>query len=140
MKKVLVFGTFDGIHDGHRNFFSQAKEYGDHLVVVLSRDETLEAICGEMPKHDEVSRVADLLIEDDVDDVVMGFMDDKERVFVEHKPDVIVLGFTQEEYKSEIADKLKDLGFHDVEIVVAESYLEDEYKPSEFNDPEIYVD
>lgn len=139
MKKVLVFGTFDGIHDGHRNFFSQAKEYGDHLVVVVSRDETVESVCGEHPKHDEVSRVADLLLEDDVDDVVMGFLDDKERVLAENKPDTIVLGFTQASYEEDLKQIMKEYGI-DVTIVIAESYLEDEYKPSGFNDQEIYVD
>lgn len=139
MKKILVFGTFDGIHDGHRNFFSQAKEYGDHLVVVVSRDETVESVCGEHPKYDEVSRVADLLLEDDVDDVVMGFLDDKERVLAEHKPDIIVLGFTQASYEEDLKRIMKEHGV-DVKIVIAESYLEDEYKPSGFNDQEIYVD
>ncbi len=139
MKKVLVFGTFDGVHDGHRNFFSQANEYGDHLIVVVSRDETVESVCGEHPKHDEISRVSDLLIEDDVDDVVMGFLDDKERVLAEHRPDVIVLGFTQASYEDDLKKIMKEHGV-DVEIIVAESYLEDEYKPSGFNDQEIYVD
>jgi len=27
MKKVLVFGTFDGLHPGHINFFEQAKSW-----------------------------------------------------------------------------------------------------------------
>jgi len=139
MKKVLVFGTFDGIHDGHRNFFSQAKEYGDHLIVVVSRDETVESVCGEHPKHDEISRVSELMIEDDVDDVVMGFLDDKERVLAENRPDVIVLGFTQASYEDDLKKIMKEHGV-DVEIVIAESYLEDEYKPSGFNDQEIYVD
>jgi len=28
MKKILVFGTFDGLHSGHLNFLEQAKKYG----------------------------------------------------------------------------------------------------------------
>ena len=41
MKKVLVFGTFDGLHEGHKDFLRQAKQYGDHLTVVVGRDSTV---------------------------------------------------------------------------------------------------
>ena len=37
-KKVLTFGSFDLIHPGHHYFLNKAKELGDELIVVLSRD------------------------------------------------------------------------------------------------------
>ena len=42
MKRVLIFGTFDGIHEGHLNLFKQAKKYGDYLIVVVGRDENIK--------------------------------------------------------------------------------------------------
>jgi len=37
-KKVMVFGTFDIFHPGHRSFLNQAKKYGNYLIVVVARD------------------------------------------------------------------------------------------------------
>ena len=35
MKRVICFGTFDHLHPGHLNYFQQAKELGDYLIVVI---------------------------------------------------------------------------------------------------------
>lgn len=40
-KKVMVFGTFDIFHKGHEFYFSKAKEYGEELIVIVARDETV---------------------------------------------------------------------------------------------------
>ncbi|WP_047982601.1 glycerol-3-phosphate cytidylyltransferase [Ornithinibacillus contaminans] len=39
MKKVITYGTFDLIHNGHINILRRAKEMGDYLIVALSTDE-----------------------------------------------------------------------------------------------------
>ena len=57
MKKVLIFGTFDGLHLGHLNFFEQAKEYGDYLIVVVARDKTVKRIKNRFPSKNEVERL-----------------------------------------------------------------------------------
>ena len=42
MKKVIVFGTFDILHQGHLDFFRQAKQYGDYLIVAVAHDENVK--------------------------------------------------------------------------------------------------
>ena len=42
MKKVLVGGVFNIIHPGHMHFLKKAKEFGDFLIVVIARDETVK--------------------------------------------------------------------------------------------------
>ncbi|SDK14246.1 glycerol-3-phosphate cytidylyltransferase [Sediminibacillus albus] len=39
MKKVITYGTFDLLHNGHINILRRAKELGDHLTVAISTDE-----------------------------------------------------------------------------------------------------
>ena len=39
MKKVITYGTFDLIHQGHINLLRNAKALGDYLIVALSTDE-----------------------------------------------------------------------------------------------------
>jgi glycerol-3-phosphate cytidylyltransferase len=39
MVKVLTYGTFDLLHNGHINLLRRAKNLGDHLTVAISTDE-----------------------------------------------------------------------------------------------------
>ena len=39
MKRVITYGTFDLLHDGHINLLKRAKDLGDYLIVALSTDE-----------------------------------------------------------------------------------------------------
>ena len=42
-------GTFDLVHAGHVSYLEQAKKYGDYLIVVVARDETVEEEKGTKP-------------------------------------------------------------------------------------------
>ena len=45
MARVMCFGTFDLLHPGHEDYFRQAREFGDELIVVAWRnDEPIDAI------------------------------------------------------------------------------------------------
>ena len=48
MKKVITYGTYDLLHEGHINLLKRAKALGDYLIVGLSTD-SFNAI-----KHKEV--------------------------------------------------------------------------------------
>jgi glycerol-3-phosphate cytidylyltransferase len=39
MKRVITYGTYDLLHEGHINLLRRAKEMGDYLIVALSTDE-----------------------------------------------------------------------------------------------------
>ena len=39
MRKVITYGTYDLLHEGHINLLRRAKALGDYLIVALSTDE-----------------------------------------------------------------------------------------------------
>lgn len=103
MKKVLVFGTFDGLHKGHIDFFKQAKKYGEFLVVVISRDKTVLKVKGHFPDKSEKERKKDVENCYLVDKAVLGSVSNYYQIIKKIKPDVICLGYDQ---KSFIVDEL----------------------------------
>ncbi len=103
-KRVVVFGIFDGIHEGHRDLFRQAKEHGNELVVIVGRDSASLWWKGVKPRHSEQERLSLVQKEQHVDNAFLG--DEKQstyRVLGELQPDVICLGYDQES----LADDLK---------------------------------
>ncbi len=39
MKKIITYGTYDLLHEGHINLLMRARALGDHLTVCVSTDE-----------------------------------------------------------------------------------------------------
>ncbi|MFD1851643.1 glycerol-3-phosphate cytidylyltransferase [Oceanobacillus bengalensis] len=39
MRRVITYGTFDFLHNGHINLLKRARGYGEYLVVGISSDE-----------------------------------------------------------------------------------------------------
>jgi len=94
-KTVMVFGTFDILHHGHISLFHQAREYGEKLLVVVSRDSRVEILKGARPMFTQRERVTLLRELRCVDEVILGGIRDVYQVIKETKPDVIVLGYDQ---------------------------------------------
>jgi FAD synthetase len=118
MKKVVAFGTFDGLHEGHLAFLKQARRCGDHLTVVVARDHIVNQLKGRDPKI-ELSRRCELLRrEEDVDEVVgsdlqLGTWGILEKL----EPDVIAVGYDQILLKKGLESYLPKVGW-DPEIRV----------------------
>lgn len=55
MKKIITYGTYDLLHEGHINLLRRAKELGDYLIIGLSRDE-FNAIKGKKAYYTYESR------------------------------------------------------------------------------------
>lgn len=127
MKTVMVFGTFDIVHPGHRSLFKQAKRYGDRLIAVVARDATVQIVKGKRPLHSEAVRRAEVAAEPDVDLAVLGDVVDRMKIIRTHRPDVICLGYDQHTFVDELVKN-----FPNIQTVRLESFHPDIYKSSKF--------
>lgn len=110
MKKVMAFGTFDGLHEGHRAFLKEARACGDHLTVVVARDHIVSALKGRFPKIDFRRRCKALMQQEGVDGVVGSDPDlGSWRVLQDCKPDVIAIGYDQTRLKESLESHLEQL-------------------------------
>lgn len=109
MKKVMCFGTFDLLHLGHLSYFTQAKKYGDYLIVVISRDytknqEKKKTIFNE---NERLQLIQALKI---VDDATLGYPDNHLQIIQEKKPDSIILGYDHKIDETQLAARLLKIG------------------------------
>ncbi len=133
MKKVLVFGVFDGIHDGHRAFFREAKKHGSHLIVAVAQDHIVEYLKGHLPEKNLARRIDDLRKEPTVDEVALG---DAElgiyEVVKKHKPSIIALGYDQAALREDFKNHRKEFGWRP-KVVVIKAHKPHKYKSSILN-------
>ena len=133
MKKVLIFGTFDGLHEGHLNFFKQAREEGDYLIAVVGRDSTVEKVKKRLPKHNEQERLEAVQNCGLVDFARLGNEGVSPYVVVkEVSPDVICLGYDQTHFTDKLEAKIKEMGLT-IEVRRLEPYQPEIYKSSIIN-------
>ncbi len=130
MRKVLVFGVFDGLHEGHRALFGQAKQHGDHLIVSVAQDEVVKQLKGEFPRLTMDERIGLLNAEPLVDSAVPGdFALGTYSAIEEHRPEVVLLGYDQKALGEDLALTAKQRGW-DLGIVIAEPYEPERYHNS----------
>ena len=102
-KRVLVFGTFDGLHPGHLFFLRQAKTRGDILIVGVARDRHVRDLKDKHASNLERARkeaVEALRFVDEAHlcDEELGTFELVRTV----QPDVIVLGYDQRELEESL--------------------------------------
>lgn len=134
MKKVLVFGTFDIFHEGHKDFFRQARQHGEFLRVVIARDQTVAKVKGREVVHGELERKSELEKSGLADEVVLGSLEDKYAVIKDFSPDVICLGYDQQFFIDKLEEKLKEFGFNEIAIVRLGSFEPEKYKSSKLRE------
>lgn len=133
-KKILIFGVFDGIHDGHRYFINEAKAHGDHLVAIVARDSVVEELKGKLPKETEVDRIEGLLKIPEIDFVLLGDPDiGTYNVLKEVKPDIIFLGYDQTVLEKDINTKIKNGDLKKIKIIIGSSHKGDKLHSSILN-------
>lgn len=133
-RTVTIFGVFDGIHDGHRAFISEAKALGDKLVAVVARDSEVEKLKGHLPTNDEVSRINMLLKVEDVDQVFLGDVEQGTyNIIKEINPSVIFLGYDQQSLFDNISAAISKGVLPQIELVYGKPHKPEIFKSSILN-------
>ncbi len=133
MKKVMVFGTFDGVHEGHRAFFKEAKSHGDYLLAVIAQDAIVERLKGKRPMLNESARIQELQKEDGVDEVVIGDMElGTWEIVKRHRPQVIALGYDQVSMLEDLKTHIAEFDWRP-ELVVMSAFEPNKYKSTLLN-------
>lgn len=102
-KRVVVFGVFDGVHEGHRDLFRQARQYGEELIVIVGRDEICRKLKNKTPEHSEEERCFLVSQEPLVDKALLGDQDlSTYQVLKDLKPDVICFGYDQNALEKDV--------------------------------------
>lgn len=94
-QKVLVFGTFDLFHEGHRFLLTEASKRG-RLTVVVARDRNVRSIKGRYSVHNEEERASLVRRAVPAANVILGDVDDFLAPVRALAPDLILLGYDQE--------------------------------------------
>ncbi len=96
MKKVFVSGCYDILHGGHIEFFNQAKNLGDYLIVCFAGNESLMLHKNKKTSipQDHKKKILESLRM--VDEVVVGdYLEELGLDFKEHflriKPDILAV-------------------------------------------------
>ncbi len=113
-KTVLATGVFDLLHLGHLRFLEESKKKGgprSRLVVVIARDNTVFRRKGKGPVIPEEQRrelVAALRV---VDRAILGREEiDLLGILKEVKPDIVCVGYDQDEIRAAVTRVIKREG------------------------------
>lgn len=129
MPKAIAFGTFDGIHPGHRYYLDTATSYGE-LTVVVARDATVLKVKKRLPLKAEAERLTE--IKGAGYNARLGSEIDKYAVITEVQPDFICLGYDQEAFTDRLEEVCSSMGLS-AKIVRIGSYKPEIYKSSLLN-------
>lgn len=129
MIRVVATGTFDLIHPGHEFFLREAKKLGDHLTVIVSRDETVKRVKQRPPIHSEAERLDAIRKLGLADEVALGRLEeDKHATVLDLKPNVVALGYDQAAFTDHLERILKERGLTNVRVVRLPAFKPEEYK------------
>ena len=125
----MVFGTFDGLHPGHLNFFRQAKKLKKNsiLIVSIARDRNVKKIKKALPRLPEAKRLALVKKNPLVDAAVLGSIQNHIPHIVRARPDIIALGYDQRHYVKNLKKDLQKKGLL-VKIVRLKPYRKSIFK------------
>ena len=127
---IMVFGTFDIFHPGHRSFLIQAKKKGDYLIAVVARDKTVVETKKQATRNKEKVRWNAVKESGLADKVILGSLWDKYAAIKKYQPDIICLGYDQKYFIAGLKERLEKIGLKKTELFRLKAYKPEIYKSS----------
>lgn len=133
MRVGLLFGTFDGLHEGHRSMLKEARQHVDRLVVSLPLDEMVIELKGKSPMHSWVNRSSQLMASGLVDEVTKGDREMGRYTSISSMtPDVILVGYDQITLVKDLRRFLAESS-RTIPIIILKPFKPDQFKSSLLN-------
>ncbi len=95
MNTVVAFGSFDPLHEGHLDYFRQARALGDSLTVVVARDSVIMANKKPKVHTNQAVRLNAVKNAPNVNTAVFGDEPGQYTIINKLKPDIIAIGYDQ---------------------------------------------
>lgn len=102
-KRVMTFGVFDGLHQGHLFLLEHARALGDQLLVAVAPDGVVLRLKHRRPKESDAMRMRHIKEFGIAHGVMLGdtTLNTWETICA-HAPDIIALGYDQKEMRDAI--------------------------------------
>jgi FAD synthetase len=114
-RRVMAAGVFDLLHLGHVHYLTEAKKFGDELVVVVATD-VMVAKRKHQPIIAQEQRLALVAALKPVDVALLGSPIDQYVTVAAVKPDVIALGYDDYHAADDLRAELAKRGMAHIEV------------------------
>lgn len=133
-KKIVVFGVFDGLHPGHRNFLEQASAFGDEINAIVARDSVVGRLKSRKTKHSETKRVSFLDQHELIAKVFLGDETEGEYLVLKNiNPDLICLGYDQQALYQDLKTRINQKELPAMELSILDPHEPEKYHSSLFS-------
>lgn len=110
MKKVCCWGTFDIIHEGHREFLRDIKKRGNKLFVFVVSDKAVKENKNRKPIHTQKTRAEKLRKIKEVDKIFTpSEFEDSFKEIIKINPNIFAFGYDQnKEFQKKVRKFCRD--------------------------------
>lgn len=99
----MVFGVFDGFHEGHQHFLREAAQHCDRLIVVVAHPDIVKMLKDCTPYYSPEERLAAIRAFNPDAEVIIGDSTIGRWTALKHyRPDIVLLGYDQNRLGTEL--------------------------------------
>ncbi len=135
MRKVATCGTFDILHEAHKELLRKARRLGDSLAVIIVPDKIVFENKGRLPINNQEERKNNVKRLPFVNEVYIDCLSEELESLVALQPDIFVFGYDQTTQREEkLKEYLNNKGLNpeyviiETEIKIHSSELKDDLR------------
>lgn len=128
IEKIMLFGSFDGIHPGHEYLINRARDISPNIILIIAHDQVIIDIKKQNPIYNLTKRISHL--QEKFADITIVAGDTQVGLWSaikEYRPNTIMVGYDQHGLKRALESIKDKYGFI---IIKADPYHPEKYKSS----------